>query len=32
MYIAGYGPRAQALAGEIADGLTTHIPRGGSLE
>lgn len=32
MYLAGYGPKAQALAGEIADGLTTHIPRGGTLE
>ena len=32
MYLAGYGPRAQALAGEIADGLTTHIPRGGAVE
>ena len=32
MYFAGYGPRAQALAGEIADGLTTHIPRGGTLD
>jgi len=26
MYLAGYGPKAQALAGGIADGLTTHIP------
>jgi 5,10-methylenetetrahydromethanopterin reductase len=32
IYLAGYGPRAQALAGEIGDGLTTHIPRGGSLD
>jgi alkanesulfonate monooxygenase SsuD/methylene tetrahydromethanopterin reductase-like flavin-dependent oxidoreductase (luciferase family) len=32
MYLAGYGPRAQALAGEIADGLTSNVPRGGSLE
>ena len=32
IYLAGYGPKAQALAGEIADGLTTHIPRGGTLE
>ena len=32
MYLAGYGPKAQALAGEIADGLTTHIPRGGTLD
>jgi alkanesulfonate monooxygenase SsuD/methylene tetrahydromethanopterin reductase-like flavin-dependent oxidoreductase (luciferase family) len=32
MYLAGYGPKAQALAGEIADGLTTHVPRGGTLD
>jgi len=32
MYLAGYGPKAQALAGEIADGLTTHLPRGGMLD
>jgi alkanesulfonate monooxygenase SsuD/methylene tetrahydromethanopterin reductase-like flavin-dependent oxidoreductase (luciferase family) len=32
MYLAGYGPKAQALAGEIADGLTTHMPRGGTLD
>ena len=32
LYLAGYGPKAQALAGEIADGLTTHIPRGGTLD
>ena len=32
VYLAGYGPKAQALAGEIADGLTTHVPRGGTLE
>ena len=32
LYLAGYGPKAQALAGEIADGLTTNIPRGGTLE
>jgi 5,10-methylenetetrahydromethanopterin reductase len=32
IYLAGYGPRAQALAGEIADGLTTHMPRGGTLD
>ena len=31
LYLAGYGPKAQALAGEIADGLTTNIPRGGTL-
>ncbi len=32
VYLAGYGPKAQALAGEIADGLTTHVPRGGTLD
>jgi 5,10-methylenetetrahydromethanopterin reductase len=32
IYLAGFGPKSQALAGEIADGLTTNIPRGGSLE
>jgi 5,10-methylenetetrahydromethanopterin reductase len=32
IYLAGYGPKAQALAAEIADGLTTHVPRGGSLD
>jgi alkanesulfonate monooxygenase SsuD/methylene tetrahydromethanopterin reductase-like flavin-dependent oxidoreductase (luciferase family) len=32
MYLAGYGPKAQALAGEMADGLTTHVPRGGTLD
>lgn len=32
VYLAGYGPKTQALAGEIADGLTTHVPRGGTLE
>ena len=32
LYLAGYGPKAQALAGEIADGLTSNIPRGGSLD
>ncbi len=32
IYLAGYGPKAQALAGEIADGLTTHVPRGGTLD
>jgi alkanesulfonate monooxygenase SsuD/methylene tetrahydromethanopterin reductase-like flavin-dependent oxidoreductase (luciferase family) len=30
LYIAGYGPRAQALAGELADGLVTGFPRGGT--
>ena len=32
MYLAGYGPKAQALAGRVADGLTTNIPRGGTLD
>ncbi len=32
MLLAGYGPKAQELAGEVADGLTTAIPRGGSLD
>ena len=32
MYLAGYGPKSQALAAEVADGLTTHIPRGGTLD
>jgi 5,10-methylenetetrahydromethanopterin reductase len=32
LYLAGYGPKSQALAGQIADGLTTHIPRGGALD
>jgi alkanesulfonate monooxygenase SsuD/methylene tetrahydromethanopterin reductase-like flavin-dependent oxidoreductase (luciferase family) len=32
IYLAGYGPKAQALAAEIADGLTTHLPRGGTLD
>jgi alkanesulfonate monooxygenase SsuD/methylene tetrahydromethanopterin reductase-like flavin-dependent oxidoreductase (luciferase family) len=31
LYIAGYGPKAQALAGELADGLVTGFPRGGTL-
>ncbi len=31
VYIAGYGPRAQALAGEIADGLVSGLPRGGTV-
>jgi len=32
MYLAGYGPKAQALAGEVADGLTTAVPRAGTLD
>jgi 5,10-methylenetetrahydromethanopterin reductase len=31
MYVGGFGPRAQALAGEAGDGLITGIPRGGSI-
>jgi alkanesulfonate monooxygenase SsuD/methylene tetrahydromethanopterin reductase-like flavin-dependent oxidoreductase (luciferase family) len=31
VYVAGFGPRAQALAGEIADGLISGLPRGGTL-
>lgn len=29
--ISGFGPRAQKLAGEIADGVITGIPRGGAI-
>jgi 5,10-methylenetetrahydromethanopterin reductase len=31
LYIAGFGPKAQALAGELADGLVSGLPRGGSV-
>jgi alkanesulfonate monooxygenase SsuD/methylene tetrahydromethanopterin reductase-like flavin-dependent oxidoreductase (luciferase family) len=31
VYVAGFGPKAQALAGEIADGLISGLPRGGGL-
>jgi alkanesulfonate monooxygenase SsuD/methylene tetrahydromethanopterin reductase-like flavin-dependent oxidoreductase (luciferase family) len=31
VYVAGFGPKAQALAGEIADGLISGLPRGGTL-
>ncbi len=31
IHIAGNGPLSQALAGEIADGLCTTIPRGGTI-
>ena len=31
VYVGGFGPRAQALAGEIGDGLITGIPRGGTI-
>ncbi len=31
LHIGGFGPRAQALAGELGDGLITGIPRGGAI-
>jgi alkanesulfonate monooxygenase SsuD/methylene tetrahydromethanopterin reductase-like flavin-dependent oxidoreductase (luciferase family) len=31
LYVAGFGPRAQALAGELADGLVSGLPRGGTV-
>jgi alkanesulfonate monooxygenase SsuD/methylene tetrahydromethanopterin reductase-like flavin-dependent oxidoreductase (luciferase family) len=31
VYIAGFGPKAQALAGEIGDGLISGLPRGGTV-
>lgn len=31
IHIGGFGPRAQALAGELGDGLITGIPRGGAI-
>ena len=31
LYIAGFGPKAQALAGELGDGLVSGLPRGGSV-
>jgi len=31
IHIAGLGPGAQALAGELGDGLITSIPRGGTI-
>lgn len=31
IHVGGFGPRAQALAGEIGDGLITGIPRGGAI-
>jgi alkanesulfonate monooxygenase SsuD/methylene tetrahydromethanopterin reductase-like flavin-dependent oxidoreductase (luciferase family) len=30
IYVAGFGPKAQALAGEIGDGLISGMPRGGT--
>ena len=31
IHVGGFGPRAQALAGELGDGLITGIPRGGAV-
>lgn len=31
LHVGGFGPRAQALAGELGDGLITGLPRGGTL-
>ena len=31
LYVAGFGPKAQALAGELADGLVSGLPRGGTV-
>lgn len=31
LYIAGFGPKAQALAGELGDGLVSGLPRGGTI-
>ena len=31
VYVAAFGPKAQALAGELADGLISGLPRGGTL-
>jgi alkanesulfonate monooxygenase SsuD/methylene tetrahydromethanopterin reductase-like flavin-dependent oxidoreductase (luciferase family) len=31
LYVAGFGPKAQALAGELADGLVSGMPRGGTV-
>jgi len=31
LHVSGFGPRAQALAGQYADALITGIPRGGSI-
>lgn len=32
IHVGGFGPRAQALAGELGDGLVTGIPRGGTIQ
>jgi alkanesulfonate monooxygenase SsuD/methylene tetrahydromethanopterin reductase-like flavin-dependent oxidoreductase (luciferase family) len=31
LYVAAFGPRAQALAGELGDGLISGLPRGGTV-
>ncbi|MEC7874605.1 MAG: LLM class flavin-dependent oxidoreductase [Actinomycetota bacterium] len=31
IHVGGFGPKSQALAGELGDGLITGIPRGGSI-
>jgi alkanesulfonate monooxygenase SsuD/methylene tetrahydromethanopterin reductase-like flavin-dependent oxidoreductase (luciferase family) len=31
IHVGGFGPRAQAVAGELGDGLVTGIPRGGTI-
>lgn len=31
IHVGGFGPRAQALAGELGDGLITGLPRGGAV-
>lgn len=31
VYIAAFGPKAQALAGELGDGMISGLPRGGSV-
>ena len=31
IHLGGFGPKAQALAGEVAEGLVTGVPRGGSV-
>ncbi|ETW97358.1 MAG: hypothetical protein ETSY1_22975 [Candidatus Entotheonella factor] len=31
LYVAAFGPKAQALAGELGDGLVSGLPRGGTI-
>ena len=31
LYVAAFGPKAQALAGELGDGLVSGLPRGGTV-